>query len=403
VISRSREGLVPQHPYYRALCAAIEPLLKPLLDAIAEEEGAKRTEGEKLRNRFNALSNTLANKLQELLDASDSGEIPSEAEGEDTSLELGIIPPRRILRKGETVTLSLRAPESMDLSDLNIALVSGVGVIDILHFPDQSGWVKHPRLPALGNIIKIKGLTVGAAKIVVNCGDVGASCEATVIDFELPVEKIPDTLLFEPNTAHVAPEKRKALNLRAPIEYAGETVSLSVNDSLLEVQKLATLKPNSSGTFCETRVLALAGVREGSVVVTATLGAISAKVSVNITEVGHRRNPRLDFELSGRDNPPQRVSASVEDGRLIIRLYGKHRSLKNIFGSYTSNGFENENSPEASATISETLAQQLASYVVEREAEMHPERFSDAAMFFARQQHLVPHFAIALQAGLVNR
>ena len=87
----------------------------------------------------------------------------------------------------------------------------------------------------------------------------------------------------------------------------------------------------------------------------------------------------------------------------MIRMYGKHRSLKSIFGSYKTDGFENENSPEASATISETLAQQLASYVVEREAEMHPERFSDAAMYFARQQQLVPDFVVALQAGLVNR
>ena len=96
------------------------------------------------------------------------------------------------------------------------------------------------------------------------------------------------------------------------------------------------------------------------------------------------------------------MTASIEDGRLLIRLYGKHRSLKNIFGRHTSEGFENENSPEASATISETLAQQLASFVVEREAEVHPERFSDAAMYFARQQQLVPHFVIALQAGLVG-
>jgi hypothetical protein len=124
---------------------------------------------------------------------------------------------------------------------------------------------------------------------------------------------------------------------------------------------------------------------------------------VKITEAGHKRNPKLDFELSGRDNPTQRVTASIEDGKLMIRLYGKHRSLKNIFGAWKASGFENENSPEASATICETLAQQLASYVVEREAEMHPERFSDAAMYFARQQQLLPHFVIALQAGLVNR
>ena len=67
VISRSREGLVREHPYWRALCAAVEPHLKSLIESVAEEEGAQRREGEKLRNRFNALSHTLANKLQEFI------------------------------------------------------------------------------------------------------------------------------------------------------------------------------------------------------------------------------------------------------------------------------------------------------------------------------------------------
>jgi hypothetical protein len=123
---------------------------------------------------------------------------------------------------------------------------------------------------------------------------------------------------------------------------------------------------------------------------------------VKITESGIKRNPKLDFEVSGRDNPMQRVSASIEEGRLMIRIFGKHKSVKAIFGSYGTKGFENENSPEASATIAEILAHQLASYVVEREAENHPERFTDGAMFFARQQMLVPHFAASLQAGLVG-
>jgi len=190
--------------------------------------------------------------------------------------------------------------------------------------------------------------------------------------------------------------------LRAPISFAGEKAVISVSEEIFEIQALATLKPNSSGTACETRIFGIAGSTEGSVVITATIGSVSASVNVKITEAGHKRNPKLDFELNGRDNPPQRVTASIEDGRLLIRLYGKHRSLKNIFGRHTSEGFENENSPEACATISETLAQQLASFVVEREAEVHPERFSDAAMYFARQQQLVPHFVIALQAGLVG-
>jgi hypothetical protein len=177
---------------------------------------------------------------------------------------------------------------------------------------------------------------------------------------------------------------------------------MTVNEPLLEIQKTAILKPTSSGTACETRIVAAAGDKEGDAVATATVGKLSADVKIKITEAGHKRNPKLDFEVSGRDNPPNRISASTEEGKLMIRIYGKHKSLSTLFGKHTGDGFENENSPEAGATIAELLAQQLASYVVEREAELHPERFSDSAMIFARQQHYVAQFAVTLQAGLVN-
>ncbi len=402
VISRTRQGLVREHPYWRALCAAVEPHLKPLLDAVAQEEGAQRVEGERLRNRFNAISNTLASKLQELLDANDAGEIPTETGTDDNFQDLTIIPPRRILKKGEIVTLTVRAPEGMDLDPLNVSIAFGSEVIELIDIPDPKNWIKHERLPVISNTIKIKGLKVGSTKVFANRNEVSATCEVTVIDFDAPEEVIPETLVFDPENVSVAPEKRKSMILRAPISFAGEKAVISVSEEIFEVQALATLKPNSSGTACETRIFGIAGSTEGSVVITATIGSVSASVNVKITEAGHKRNPKLDFELNGRDNPPQRVTSSIEDGRLLIRLYGKHRSLKNIFGRHTSEGFENENSPEASATISETLAQQLASFVVEREAEVHPERFSDAAMYFARQQQLVPHFVIALQAGLVG-
>ena len=403
VIGRSRDGLVREHPYWTQLCAAIEPHLKPILDAIAEEEGAQRREGDKLRNRFNALSNTLANKLQELLDASDSGEIPTETGEDDNYQDLTIIPPRRICKKNEVISLTVRAPEGMDLAPLQINLTAGTNVVEIIELPDPAGWVKHERLPVVSNTIKIKATNIGSTSLFATRNEVSAACEITVIDFEPPAETIPDSLIFDPDVVSVAPEKRKVMILRAPIEFAGEKAYITVDEALLEVQKVATLKPNGSGTACEARVVAIAGKAEGTATVTATVGKATASVKVKITEAGHKRNPKLDFELSGRDNPSQRVSASIEDGRLLIRLYGKHRSLKNIFGAWKESGFENENSPEASATICETLAQQLASYVVEREAEMHPERFSDAAMYFARQQQLLPHFVIALQAGLVNR
>jgi hypothetical protein len=403
VISRSRDGLVREHPYYKALCGAIDPHLKPLLDAIAAEEGAQRREGEQLRNRFNALSNTLANKLQELLDASEAGEIPTETGLDDELTDLTIIPPKRICKKGENISLTIRGPKDFDHSSLSVSIPADCTVFEIVELPDPKKWHEHERLPVVSNVVKIRALNVGTAILTANNGVTSATSEITVIDYEQTEEVIPTVLEFNPSTVSVAPEKRKVMILRAPIEMAGEKAIITVNEDLMQVQEAVLLKPNSSGTYCESRVVGIAGKTEGTVVVTATVGSATATVEVKITEVGQKRNPKLDFELSGRENPSQRVTASIENGKLLIRLYGKHRSLKNIFGQWKSTGFENENTPEARATISETLAQQLATYVVEREAEMHPERFSDAAMYFARQQQLVPHFVIALQAGLVSQ
>ena len=403
IISRIREGLVREHPYWRSLCAAVEPHLKPLLDAVAEEEGVQRKEGAKLRNRFNALSNALANKLQELLDASDSGEIPTETSEDENFQDLTIIPPKRICKKGEDVSLTIRTPEAMNVDQLVVSIPSGSTVVELLEIPDPNRWRQHERLPVISNTIKVRALSVGTTKVTVSRADVSASCEITVIDYETPEEVIPLTLMFDPQKVSVAPEKRKILILKAPISFVGEKILISANNSLLNIQEFVTLKANTNGTYCESRVVTISGPVEGSSIVSANLGKLQTSVEVLISEAGHKRNPKLDFELSGRDNPPQRVTASIEEGRLMIRLYGKHKSLKNVFGAYASLGFEKENSPEASATISETLAQQLASYVVEREAEMHPERFRDAAMYFARQQQIVPDFVVALQAGLIDK
>ncbi len=402
VISRSREGLVREHPYWRQLCAAIEPHLKPILEAAAADEGAQRKEGDQLRNRFNALSNTLANKLQELLDASDSGEIPTETDVDNENYDLSIIPPRRICKKGELITLTVRAPMDMHLEELKVHMPAENLTIQIVDIPDPAKWIKHERLPVVSNTIRIKAETVGTSKVFATNGEVTAASEITVIDFDPPAEEVPATLTFYPDSVSVAPAKRKVLILRAPIALSGERAFITTDKSVGDVQPTALLKPSKSGLYCEARVVYSAGETEDEVQVSATVGPLKANAKVKITESGIKRNPKLDFEVSGRDNPMQRVSASIEEGRLMIRIFGKHKSVKAIFGSYGTKGFENENSPEASATIAEILAHQLASYVVEREAENHPERFTDGAMFFARQQMLVPHFAASLQAGLVG-
>ena len=55
LVSRQRSGLISTHPYWRALCAAIEPEIRPLFEEMAQAEGASRKEGAELRNRFDVI------------------------------------------------------------------------------------------------------------------------------------------------------------------------------------------------------------------------------------------------------------------------------------------------------------------------------------------------------------
>ena len=66
------------------------------------------------------------------------------------------------------------------------------------------------------------------------------------------------------------------------------------------------------------------------------------------------------------------------------------------------NGFENETTPAAQASIVEIVAQQLSIYAVERDSEKNPDRYPDAPSIFFKQQEFIPRFIIALQSGLLD-
>ena len=57
---------------------------------MADEEGAQRKEGDKLRKRFDALSQVLANTLQEILDEADAGELPTSSDDDDAQFEFSL-------------------------------------------------------------------------------------------------------------------------------------------------------------------------------------------------------------------------------------------------------------------------------------------------------------------------
>jgi len=401
IVSRQRDGLVRNHPYFRALGSEVEKVLKPLFDAMADEEGAQRKEGDKLRKRFDALSQVLANTLQEILDEADAGEIPTSSDDAGNIFSLEIIPPRRIIKIGDTVSLTVRAPESLDVELIKFGLSSestSFGIVDT----EKTPWNKHPRLPVLQNTVRVFAKSRGTGVLSASSGDMRAECELISVAFEPTTETEPDFLIFDPGQVKVAPTKAKNLILRGPLEFVGEVVDVQSSNNGLIVPSQVRFKSSKSGKSAEILIRAVAGVDEGEAIVTAKIEDELADCSVEILESSRNKNPKIKIEVVGNDNPPRRVDTLPEDGQLVIRIYGRHRSISKVLGKSTPDGFENETMPAAQASIVEIVAQQLSIYAVERDSEKNPDRYPDAPSIFFKQQEFIPRFIIALQSGLLD-
>ena len=401
IVSRQRDGLVQNHPYFRALGSEVEKILKPLFDAMADEEGAQRKEGDKLRKRFDALSQVLANTLQEILDEADAGELPTSSDDDGSNFALSIIPPRRVIKIGETVSLTVRAPETFDLESIKFTLASESTSFEIVD-AGKILWSKHPRLPVKQRTIRVLAKSRGTGTLSASSGDVRAECELIAVAFEPVAEVEPESLTFDPIHVKVAPTKAKNLLLRGPLEFVGEVVQINSTIAGLAVPSQARFKSSKSGKSAEILIRALAGIDEGEAIVTAKLDEEIANCSVTIVESARNKNPKIRMEIVGQDNPPRRVDTVPEDGQLVIRIFGKHKSISKVLGRVMENGFEHENSPSAQASIGEIIALQLSIYAVERDSEKHPDRYPDASSIFAKQQEFIPRFIIALQSGLLD-
>ena len=404
LVRRSREGLVNTHLYYRALCSAIDPHLKPLMDLKAQSEGAQRKEGAELRNRFNAIESILAKQMQAYMDQEDLGQIPGETVEDNQEFELSLIPPKRLMRKGETISLTIRSPQGIDLPSLTSSIEQTEFVLEMNGYDSAStNWRQHSRLPVVDNNISVTAKTIGNSKIVISNLQHRAVCDITVVDYETPEIYVPLQMEFENDQYSVSPDKVKKIALIAPLELAGELPKIVVESKeIATTVKIGQFKPHSSGKYVESVIYLKTEVNEGATKVTGEVGNSSSDTNLSVKEQGKKKYPELKIELNGIDNPPRRVDTVREDGRLVVRMYGQHKSIRNVLGPYVGSKFKNEDTPQARATIGEVVSQQIAAYLVEREVESFPDRFTDAAAIFSRQQNIITDFVILAQAGLIT-
>lgn len=406
LLKRDRDGLQRSHEYTKALTLAIHSAIGPTFEALAKSLAAGRKEGAELANAFQAARHAIRDQLRKALEEIDEEDSPEGSGDGDPGIEdLVIIPPRRILRPGASVTLTVRARPGLREHELD-ADVERQAPAEVLSgaVASEAAWIDHPRLPAIvSNVYVTAGLTEGTAVVRVRVGDRTARADLIVSDMLDADDVVPETLEFEKRNSRVAPTRKRRLALRAPLEYVGSRVAFSIEGSgTFAPADGAILTPDATGRWSTTIVRFTADASTGEARIVAYLDAMSDGCVITITDSAPPQGPEFEFHLSGVKDPLNRSSLTRKGENLEIEVYGLHPSFAALFGPYddAAQKFSSEDQPEARAVLAEVLGAELAGHLVEKDYVRNPDRLNDASRILRRRHELQMRFQSILHRSL---
>lgn len=369
IISRSRDGLEHEHPFYKALVGAVEPLLTELV----QEEERKAKEGEVRESaRLRRALDSLGRDLGQLLDA-DLREIDEDGlgghKGGAKAEPLRLIPADLVLYMGEDKTISVVALRSLGATTIEVE-VDPEGVIELLD-TSPIPLVDHPRREdCMIARIHVRPLIEDEETLLtVRCGDAETIASIEVRpEREIPDPVPPTRLEFERTRYQLAQGKLRWLVVRAPIEVinAADTTSVRVtsSDSGIVVLGGSVKLEFDEDLLCfvgrvqvDPRVLGAKGM------LTAKLGGAEATCEVVVAQ-RDGEGPRLVIKIE--DDAQGRYRAYVERGSELttIKIMGGHSAIKRYLGPGPE--FPHQDTPTARLIIAEIVAGEAALLVMER-------------------------------------
>lgn len=368
IISRSRDGLVHDHPFYKALVTTVEPFLAELVRI--EERKARESEVRESARLRRALD-SLGRDLGQLVDA-DLREIEEDGLGGDkgTSEEsLRIIPGNPVLYMGEDKTISVVALRALGASSLCIE-VDPEGVVQVLD-PLQIPLTDHPRRAdcLIGRIHLRPLMEDEETLLTVQC----AEAEAVAVIHVRPEREVPELvppiqLEFERSRYQLAHGRRRSLILRAPVEVINKEDTtlarvVSSDQGIVVIGSEVQLDFDEDELCFVGRVKVDPRVLGAHATLTASLREEQAKCSVVVAQQ-EGGGPRLVIKIV--DEVQGRYRAYLErDGDLtVIKILGGHSAIKRYLGPAPD--FPNQDLPSARLVIAEIVAGEAARLVMER-------------------------------------
>jgi len=368
IISRRRDGLVPNHPFARALKAAAEA---PLGRLIAEEEARARDEAHIEDDRARLALDRLARELGQLI----NDEL-REIEAEDvTGPGSGIVPPIRLVPEsayaylGEDRTLSaiVRADIAAPGDSVEVT-ADPEGVVEILDTGPRLA--AHPRNPDL-LITQVRLRPIDASSTIISASGAGHTAEAIVeVRESRPIERIeiepPETLEFEQPTYRVGLNREKSVVIRAPAQLVASVGATAVvsssHDGVAVRTPTVELKLDEEFEFYRGVARVEGRTLGASATVRASLSEISTTTRVVVTQ--KEEGVRYKIKLVDEDmNPYRAVSDVVTDETTgeqlrLLKVWVRHPSLRPVLDT------DGVHSRAARLVIAEAVADVAARLVV---------------------------------------
>ena len=369
IISRSRDGLEHEHPFYKALVDVVEPLLKEL---VKKEEEKATEEGVHENTRLRRSLNTLGRELGQLVDA-DLRDIDEDGlrggPGSGDTEPLRIIPENPVLYLGEDKTLSVVALRSLETNEIDVE-VDSEGVVEFLDtFPVTLS--DHPRREeyVIGQI-RIRPLIENEETLLtVNFGS--AKTEALIEvkpEREFPDPDPPDDLEFERTRYQFAHNKRRSILIRAPVQVVNNAGTMTVQ--IISSDVGVVVFGNSVNLRLDEEAYCFLGRAEidprvlgARATLTASLGNSHATCEAIVAE-RESGGPRLEIQISDEEQGRYRAYVESKEEVTIINIIGGHPAIKRYLGPGPE--FPHQDSHYARLLIAEIVAGEAARLVVQR-------------------------------------
>lgn len=393
LIKPNRSGLNLDHPYMKAVLNAIAPIVNVALDDAKKLDTSEKRQGDSLRQASRLASAAIGRILKNFLE--DLDEEPFSGT-EDSELALfDVIPPVRHIEPGKKGTITLRASEDLVADHpVEARLVNPAdppsGFVASLGELDDLVWKRHERVDRLITQWRFSAPPVPTEMLVEFLLGTEKRSLRIVCEENLGTELPEVTYLeFLHQSVSFAPKKTRKLVILAPLEEAGNTISIMVHEEgiLKLASERATLQPSSRGNVCVATFPAESTGPLGRVSVTAK--SISGATATCVVEVKESTQPNLfepQFDLKYEPRPSSRANIFESANQPQSVIYPNHPSFNGIFGEYDESEKKGsrEDSPEVRALIAQVHSEQIARYMTEKELEKRPYLYPDPAAAVAR-------------------